>query len=224
MKDEKVGDPASFKVTTSSASILRWRILLIIFIWLLAGSANAARDFGTGSDRFVGYGFFARIAAERGGDDLVRIAQGNEETVRLSAGDGTLFEAGLRLDWRLIERPAWESEFALGLKQTSRSLNDGELSFQRYVLSAVQFYRFSGGLRVGVGVVLHAAAEVEAEGAGFETTSASLEKGVGPMLMLGYGWTSGWSVGLRATSVAHASGTINIDATSAGLYLCLATR
>ena len=224
MKDEIFGDSASCQMPSSLDSTLRCKILLFTFLCLLAGSANAARDFGTGSDRFVGYGFFARIAAERGGDDLIRITQGNEGTVSLSAGDGTLFEAGVRLDWRLIERPAWESEFALGIKQTSRSFNGGELSFQRYALSAVQFYRFSGGLRVGAGVVLHAAAEVEAEGAGFETTSASLEKGVGPMLMVGYGWTSGWSVGLRATSVAHASGSINIDATSAGVYLSFATR
>ena len=223
MHSRSGGDLASRR-KASMRSALCCKTLIMTLLCSLAGSATAARDFGTGSDRFVGYGFFARIAAERGGDDLVRTAEGDGGSVRLSAGDGTTFEAGVRLDWRLIERPAWESEFALGIKQTSRAINGGELSFQRYVLSAVQFYRFPGGLRVGGGVVMHAAPEVEAEGAGFRATSASLEAGIGPMLMIDYGWGSGWALGMRAAAVAHASGADSIDATSVGMYLSFATR
>jgi len=200
------------------------RVLIITVLLAFTGNVIAAREFGSGSDRFAGVGFFVRANVDSGGEELVSAKNEDQDVTSLNAGAGTLWEGGIRLNWRLLDRPAWETELGIGIKNTERTTGNGSLSFQRIVLSSTQFYRFKSGIRIGGGIAAHLSPTVEVSAATFQSESQALDTAIGLSVMADYGIVRWASLGLRATSLSYGKDGSSIDASSVGAYITFRYR
>ena len=203
------------------------RLLLVSALALSAlGSGNvvAAQQIIVGSDVYAGLGFVVRTAVDTGGGNLLTVNGNNGDSASLTGGTGNSFEFGARLDLRLFERPAFETEFTLGFKRATMESGSNATEFTYTTLAVSQYYRFRSGLRFGAGVGLRVSPTLNVNVRGFQNTSTSLESAPELRLMMEYGFSRRLAIGARVLQATWESDGESVDGSSAGVYLAWQTR
>lgn len=107
---------------------------------LLAGTAQA-RDSS----------LLFQFGADVGGDQLFHATYDNGDTVNIDAGD--MFQLGVGVTFPTMpeSNPALETQLSVGYKFDAANAKNGDITWQRFPLEALEFYttpawRFGGGL------------------------------------------------------------------------------
>jgi len=202
----------------------KFRLGAAIPLWLLvtsliiSGNASAGDDVDSRSDSLKRFGYFARVVTEFGGDTLVKTAKEDGTVVsRLRAGEGTVWEFGVNFDWRLLERPALETEFAIGFKRANLFASSGVLSFQRVLVSGAQFYRFGKKIRVGAGLTANLLQTMDDSTSTFLVDELRFENALGLSVMMEYRKKKS-AFGVRATYLQYKYESEVINADGFGIY------
>jgi len=229
MKSEQPTDHCYAQAMPYSARKRKWvhRVLLVSTLTLSAlgtGNAIAAQQITVGSDVFTGVGFVVRTAVDAGGGDLLTVNGNNGDSASLTGGTGTSFEVGARLDLRLFERPAFETELTLGLKRATLESGSNATEFTYTTLAVSQYYRFKSGVRLGAGIGLCVSPTLDVNVRGFQNTSTSLDSAPELSLMMEYGFSRGIAIGARVLQATWESDGESVDGSSAGVYLAWQTR
>jgi len=163
-------------------------------------------------------GLIVRGGFESGGDTLFEGRLTDGDSASIEAGGGALLEVGVRHG---IIGPKWETDLTVGVKADTENASNGDVSFTRVTLNAMQYYRFAEKIRFGAGVTYHLSPTLEVDVPGLRD-EAEGESVVGYMLAADYVVTPSVELGIRATQLDYEfenGATVTVDGSGVGGYL-----
>ncbi|MDH5444261.1 MAG: hypothetical protein OEY52_01820 [Gammaproteobacteria bacterium] len=150
-----------------------------------------------------------------GGDEVVQEPYTNGQIDSIKAGELFSFDVG-RL---LSHSPNWESQITFGIKSDAKYDRDVEISWVRYPLNGIIFYRMQY-MRVGVGATIHFSPKLQGGGhAG--NVSEEYKNAPGGLLELDVIYNEKFLWGVRLTFIEYESTKTGrvIDGSSIGFLI-----
>lgn len=160
-------------------------------------------------------GVVVELGGHFGGSELVTEPDTNGDQYIINAGERLSFAIGGAKQYT----PAIEGQFSLGIKSDVIEGRDSELSWVRYPVNGLLFYR-TETFRLGLGLTYHFSPELSGSGiAG--NISQSYDDALGALFEMDFHITSGFMWGLRYTRIEYepADGGTVLDGESVGLLL-----
>lgn len=96
--------------------------------------------------------FVAQYGLSYGGDELVFLTYSDGTSETIDGGDGEQFSIGFFV--KPFENRGFESQFTMGISEYKVKASNGTVTWSRYTVDLIQFYRFID-LRIGAGVTYH---------------------------------------------------------------------
>ena len=154
----------------------------------------------------------ARIGFDFGGDNLITVPfnDGTSDSIRanegFSIGGGALFVTDLR---------NVEVEATLSYKFTSVNARNGDVTWTRFPLDAIVFYRFPR-VRLGGGLTYHLSPTLEGSGAA-SNINARFDDALGYVLQADYLWTPRYTLGARYSNLTYRTGGASFNSNGLGV-------
>lgn len=153
----------------------------------------------------------ARIGFDFGGDNLITVpfTDGTSDSIRanegFSIGGGALFRSDLL---------HMEAEVTLSYKFTSVNARNGDVTWTRFPIDALVFYRLPQ-FRLGGGLTYHLSPSLDGSGAA-SNINATFDDALGFVLQADYLWTPRYTLGARYTSVTYKTGGVSFSGKGLG--------
>lgn len=153
----------------------------------------------------------ARIGFDFGGDNLITrpFADGSSGTIR--ANEGFWIGAGVLVSGsRNVE-----AELTLSYKFASSRAASGDVTWTRFPLDAIVFYRFPR-VRLGGGLTYHLSPTLEGSGAA-SNINARFDDALGYVLQADYLWTPRYTLGARYSNLTYRTGGASFNSNGLGV-------
>ena len=148
-------------------------------------------------------GGLARMALESGGETVVGITTTEGDSEKLKAGGFVHLELGY-LGRLLGSDPSWETEGTAGYKSDKVKFKNGDMSFTRFTLNLMQYYRLGSILRVGAGLTYHLKGNAKADIPQISVSGdADFDNSLGFMVAADYTISELLNVGVRFTWIDY---------------------
>lgn len=150
-----------------------------------------------------------------GGDELIYKQYDNGKKDTMKAGELFSFSFG-----RLYQLPSsWETQFTFGIKSDAIYDQDVKVSWVRYPLNGLMFYRMNG-VRVGLGASYHFSPQLQGSGHA-ANVGEKYNDTVGGLFEVDFIYTEKFMWGIRITAIEYESkmdGHV-VDGSSIGLLI-----
>jgi hypothetical protein len=159
-----------------------------------------------------------RLGGDYGGEKVLQFTYSDGSTPNVVAGGGLLLTAGGVANVMTRGGHGIDAQVNLGLKyRTIPPANNQDVTWLRFPLEALLFYRAPNGLRFGAGATVHLANVMSASG-GVLNDRVEFESSPGFLLQAEY-VRRNWGFDLRYTALEYelsSGGTGTVDASSIG--------
>ncbi len=139
-----------------------------------------------------------KVGADFGGDELVTVVFTNGDTRTIHANDGLFLGGGVSI---LNDEKDLEAEIALSFKFDTINASNGEVTWSRWPLDALLFYRMPS-LRLGGGLTYHINPELKGSGA-VGNIFDKFDNALGIILQADYSISERHHIGVRYTSIEY---------------------
>jgi len=167
----------------------------------LAGTAQAVDLHG-----------MAKVGLDFGGDTVYTALFTDGSTRTIKANQGFYIGGGVAL---VEVAKNIDTEFTLAWKFTSITASNGDITFTRFPLEALVFYKFEK-VRLGGGLAYHISPKLSGSGVA-SGVNTSYDNALGGILQADYRITDKMNVGLRYTSVDYKVGGATAKGNGAGI-------
>lgn len=166
-------------------------------------------------------GILLRLAFEAGGDKLGQANFENGDSEAIKAGGEAHIELGLR---RGLFGPGWESDLSVGYKVDTATARNGDITFSRITVNAMQYYLATDAIRAGAGLTYHLnptfEIDVDDDVGGLVSGETDADDALGFMAAIEYVANVRVEIGLRATLIDYEfDNGEDADGNSFGAYL-----
>jgi len=146
---------------------------------------------------------------EFGGEEIATTTSGGSLKFNelFSLGGGASF---------LTDSKDIEVQVTLAWKYGNLNASDGSVSFTRYPLDALVFYRFPNKFRVGGGLTYHLNPKFSADGTAKPLDGLKFDNALGEVLQVDYLFTEKASIGLRYTHLDYKTKVSGVSFSSNG--------
>jgi hypothetical protein len=165
----------------------------VIALALAAGAMLAMTQAGAAEVRPM-----AKVGADFGGDKLVTVTFTNGDTRTIHANDGFFFGGGVSI---LADSRDVEAEISLSLKLDTINASNGDVTWSRWPLDALLFYRLPKA-RFGGGLTYHMNPELKGTGVA-GNIFGKFDNALGLLLQADYSISERHHLGLRYTSIEY---------------------
>jgi hypothetical protein len=139
-----------------------------------------------------------KIGADFGGDELVTVVFTNGETRTIHANDGLFLGGGVSI---LNDERDVEAEISLSFKFDTINASNGEVTWSRWPLDALLFYRLPS-MRFGGGLTYHINPELKGSGV-VGNIFDKFDNALGFVLQADYSISERHHIGLRYTGIEY---------------------
>lgn len=179
-----------------------------------AGAAQAQSAYGnspgsSGVRGVLGLGFTF------GGDDLAKVAFVNGGSQTISAGQ--LVDLKIGAEFPLMQ--GWSAQTTIGYHFDRVSANNGTVTFQRFPIEGLAFYRLAPQFKLGAGVRLATSPQLSGSGAAGAVGSTNFSSKVGVVVEGEYAFSSQLGLNVRAVSEKYGVGNTTVDGSHVGIGL-----
>jgi len=126
--------------------------------------------------------FFGSVGAGFGGDELASGTYTNGNTFSIKAGNGATLAAGVSIPVSDLV----DVQLSVGYQSTSTNASNGDISFKRYPVEALGFYKLNSNWRVGGGLRSATSAKLSTSGVAGMLGSYDFTPSVGVVLEAQY--------------------------------------
>ena len=139
-----------------------------------------------------------KVGADFGGDELVTVTFTSGDTRTIHANDGLFLGGGVSI---LNDARDLEAEISLSFKFDTISASNGDVTWSRWPLDALLFYRLPS-MRLGGGLTYHINPELKGSGA-VGNIFDKFDDALGIILQADYSISERHHIGVRYTSIEY---------------------
>jgi outer membrane protein with beta-barrel domain len=161
--------------------------------------ALAAAAFIATSARAADVRPMLKAGLDTGGDKLLTVTFTDGSTKTIRANEGLFVGVGASI---VNETKDMEAELSLSAKFATISANNGDVTWTRFPLDALVFYRFPS-FRVGGGLTYHMNPKVSSSGVALIPSDVQIDNALGYVLQADYRFGEKIGLGLRYTGLEY---------------------
>ncbi len=140
-----------------------------------------------------------KAGVDTGGDKLLTVTFTDGSTKTIRANEGLFVGAGASI---VNETKDMEAELSLSAKFATISANNGDVTWTRFPLDALVFYRFPS-VRLGGGLTYHINPKVSSSGVALIPSDVQVDNALGYVLQADYRFGEKIGLGLRYTGLEY---------------------
>ena len=149
-----------------------------------------------------------------GGETIATATFSSGSTESIKANEGVYFGGGVSI---LLDSKAIEIETTLSYKYTSITASNGDITWTRYPLEVLAFYRMPK-FRLGGGLTYHLSPKLKASGAA-GSFNVTVDDALGVVLQADYLFTPKFSVGGRYTILEYKANGVPAKSDGVGITI-----